>query len=127
LRGGNNKPNYDSDSIDHACEQLEQNELRPQVMVDCSHANSNKDYRRQADVCRDIAKQIRAGQTRIIGIMMESNLVEGRQDVIPGQKLTYGQSVTDACIAWETTEGLLQELAEAVRQRRQLASQKASA
>jgi 3-deoxy-7-phosphoheptulonate synthase len=96
-------------------------------MVDCSHANSNKDYRRQADVCRDIAKQIRAGQTRIIGIMMESNLVEGRQDVIPGQKLTYGQSVTDACIAWETTEGLLQELAEAVRQRRQLASQKASA
>ncbi|MGD2053254.1 MAG: 3-deoxy-7-phosphoheptulonate synthase [Gammaproteobacteria bacterium] len=127
LRGGNNKPNYDSDSIDHACEQLEQNELRPQVMVDCSHANSNKDYRRQADVCRAIAKQIRAGESRIIGVMMESNLVEGRQDVITGQKLTYGQSVTDACIAWETTEVLLQELAEAVRQRRQLTSQKASA
>ncbi len=127
LRGGNNKPNYDSDSIEHACAQLKQNGLRPEVMVDCSHANSNKDYRRQADVCRDIAKQISAGETRIIGVMMESNLVEGRQDVIPGQKLTYGQSVTDACIAWETTEVLLQELADAVRQRRQLTSQKASA
>jgi 3-deoxy-7-phosphoheptulonate synthase len=127
LRGGNDKPNYDSDSIRQAAEQLQQNGLRPEVMVDCSHANSNKDYRRQPNVCRDIARQLRAGESRIIGVMMESNLIEGRQDVILGQKLTYGQSITDACIAWETTEVLLQELAEAVKQRRKLTSQKASA
>ena len=127
LRGGNNKPNYDSESIRHASEQLKQNGLRPEVMVDCSHANSNKDYRRQAIVCREIAKQLSAGETHIIGVMMESNLVEGRQDVIPGQKLTYGQSVTDACIAWETTEVLLNELAEAVKKRRKIVSQQATA
>jgi 3-deoxy-7-phosphoheptulonate synthase len=96
-------------------------------MVDCSHANSNKDYRRQVDVCRDIAKQVSSGEKRIIGVMMESHLVEGRQDVIKGQELTYGQSITDACIAWETTEVLLQELAEAVKQRREALSQQASA
>lgn len=127
LRGGNGKPNYDKESINRAAEQLQKSGLRPEVMVDCSHANSNKDYRRQADVCRDVARQISAGEKRIIGVMMESNLVEGRQDVVKGQKLTYGQSITDACIAWETTEELLQELAEAVRQRRKVVSQKASA
>ncbi len=127
LRGGNGKPNYDSESIEQAAEQLEQNGLRAAIMVDCSHANSNKDYRRQADVCRDVAGQIGQGERRIFGVMMESNLVEGRQDVIKGQKLTYGQSITDACIAWETTEVLLQELAQAVRQRREMKAQKASA
>lgn len=127
LRGGNGKPNYDSESIKQAAEQLQKNGLRPKMMVDCSHANSNKDYRRQVDVCREIAKQLSAGEKRIIGVMMESNLVEGRQDVIKGQKLTYGQSITDACIAWETTEVLLQELAEAVKQRREALSQEASA
>ena len=127
LRGGDGKPNYDSKSIAQAAEQLKQNGLRPHVMVDCSHANSNKDYRRQVDVCRDVAKQISSGEQRIIGVMMESNLVEGRQDVIKGQKLTYGQSITDACIAWETTEVLLQELANAVKQRREVLGQKASA
>ena len=127
LRGGDGKPNYDSASIKHASEQLQRNGLRSEVMVDCSHANSNKDYRRQVDVCRDVAAQISNGEKAIIGVMMESNLVEGRQDVIPGQKLTYGQSVTDACIAWETTEVLLNELAEAVRQRHKILSQQASA
>jgi 3-deoxy-7-phosphoheptulonate synthase len=127
LRGGNNQPNYDSESIKQASEQLVQNGLRPEVMVDCSHANSNKDYRRQADVCREIAKQLNAGETHIIGVMMESNLVEGRQDVITGQKLTYGQSITDACIAWETTEVLLKELADAVKLRRRIVSQQVSA
>jgi len=127
LRGGNDKPNYDSESIRLAAEQLQKNGLRPSVMVDCSHANSNKDYRRQVDVCRDLAIQISSGEKRIIGVMMESNLVEGRQNVRKGQKLTYGQSITDACIAWETTEVLLQELAEAVIQRREVVSQKASA
>ncbi len=87
-------------------------------MVDCSHANTNKDYRRQADVCRDVAGQIRNGDHRIMGVMLESHLVEGRQDVVPGKELTYGQSVTDACINWETTETLLRELAEAVKVRR---------
>jgi 3-deoxy-7-phosphoheptulonate synthase len=125
LRGGNGKPNYDKKSINRAAEQLQKSGLRPEVMVDCSHANSNKDYRRQVDVCRDVAKQISAGEKRIIGVMMESNLVEGRQDVVKGQELTYGQSITDACIAWETTEMLLQELAEAVKQRREVVSQKA--
>ena len=127
LRGGNDKPNYDSESIKNATGQLQKNGLRPVVMVDCSHANSNKDYRRQADVCRDIAGQVGSGEKRIIGVMMESHLVEGRQDVIKGQELTYGQSITDACIAWETTEVLLQELAEAVKQRREVVSQQASA
>ena len=124
LRGGNGKPNYDSESITVAAEQLQKNGQQPVVMVDCSHANSNKDYRRQAEVCHDIAGQISSGEKRIIGVMMESNLVEGRQDVVKGQKLTYGQSITDACIAWETTEVLLQELAEAVKQRRDIVSQK---
>ena len=128
LRGGNGKPNYDSEQY-QTCRRAitARMDSRPEVMVDCSHANSNKDYRRQADVCRDIAKQVSAGEKRIIGVMMESHLVEGRQDVIKGQELTYGQSITDACIAWETTEVLLQELAEAVKQRREVLSQQASA
>ena len=127
LRGGNGKPNYDSASIKAASELLQKNGLRPEMMVDCSHANSNKDYRRQVDVCRDVCSQLSAGEKHIIGVMMESHLVEGRQDVIEGQKLTYGQSITDACIAWETTETLLNELAEAVRQRRKVNSNKESA
>jgi len=127
LRGGDGKPNYDSESISHAAEQLQKNGLHPSVMVDCSHANSNKDYRRQVDVCRDLATQISTGEKRIIGVMMESNLVEGRQNVVKGQKLTYGQSITDACIAWETTEVLLQELAQAVKHRRDAVSQIESA
>ena len=126
LRGGDGKPNYDKDSINNAAEQLQQNGLHPSVMVDCSHANSNKDYRRQVDVCRDVAKQISSGEKRIFGVMMESNLVEGRQDVVKGQELTYGQSITDACIAWETSEVLLQELAQAVKQRRDALSKMAS-
>jgi len=126
LRGGK-KPNYDADSIQHAAGQLEKNGLKPQLMVDCSHANSNKDYRRQIDVCHNVAMQVSNGEKRIIGVMLESHLVEGRQDVIAGQKLTYAQSVTDACISWESTDTLLRELAEAVQKRRQVSSQKASA
>jgi 3-deoxy-7-phosphoheptulonate synthase len=127
LRGGGSQPNYDAASIKHAAEQLQKNGLPAQLMVDCSHANSSKDYRRQVDVCRDVASQIKQGENRIIGVMIESHLVEGRQDVIPGQALTYGQSVTDACIAWETTETLLHELAAAVKQRREINSHQASA
>jgi 3-deoxy-7-phosphoheptulonate synthase len=118
LRGGR-KPNYDSASVQQAAEQLQKSGLQPCLMVDCSHANSNKDYRRQLDVCQDVAGQIRNGEKRIMGVMLESNLVEGRQDVVPDKELTYGQSVTDACINWESTETLLRELATAVKVRRE--------
>lgn len=117
LRGGK-KPNYDAASVQVAAEQLEKSGLRAALMVDCSHANSNKDYHRQIDVCRDVAGQISKGDKRIMGVMIESHLVEGRQDVVEGKELTYGQSVTDACISWESTETLLRELAEAVQSRR---------
>jgi len=117
LRGGKS-PNYDAKSIQHAADQLEQCDLRSSLMVDCSHANSNKDYLRQIDVCRDVAEQVSQGDKRIMGVMIESHLVEGRQDVVEGQELTYGQSVTDACISWASTETLLRELAMAVQARR---------
>ena len=117
LRGGK-QPNYDAASIQHAAEQLEKYGLKPLMMVDCSHANSMKDYRRQVDVCNSVVAQVADGENRIMGVMLESHLVEGRQDVIDGQSLTYGQSVTDACISWETTEGCLRDLADAVRKRR---------
>ena len=117
LRGGK-KPNYDAASIQNAVSQLEQSGLRSTLMVDCSHANSNKDYRRQIDVCRDVAGQVAKGDRHIMGVMIESHLVEGRQDVVAGKELTYGQSITDACISWESTETLLRELAVAVRARR---------
>ena len=117
LRGGK-EPNYDAASVQNAAEQLEKSGLRSSLMVDCSHANSNKDYNRQIDVCRDVAKQVSQGDKRIMGVMLESHLVEGRQDVVEGKELTYGQSVTDACISWESTEVLLRELAAAVKARR---------
>ncbi len=126
LRGGR-QPNYDAKNVQHAAEQLEKYGLKPSMMIDCSHANSMKDYRRQVDVCNNISLQIADGDNRIIGVMLESHLVEGRQDVIHGQKLTYGQSVTDACISWETTEICLQDLAAAVRKRRGINARQASA
>lgn len=126
LRGGK-RPNYDEKSISEAAEQLESNGLKAHVMIDCSHANSNKDYRRQVEVCKAVAEQVSHGDKRIIGVMIESHLVEGRQDVIEGQKLRYGQSVTDACIAWETTEDLLRRLAIAVQARRKVSSHRNSA
>ena len=117
LRGGN-QPNYDTESIQTASDQLEKSGLRSSLMVDCSHANSSKDYLRQIDVCRDVAGQVSKGDKRIMGVMIESHLLEGRQDVVEGQEITYGQSITDACISWESTEGLLRELAVAVQARR---------
>jgi 3-deoxy-7-phosphoheptulonate synthase len=86
--------------------------------VDCSHANSGKDHHRQSAVAHDLAHQVATGSREIIGIMMESFLVEGRQNVKPGKKLLYGQSITDACMDWEATAPLLVELAAAVRKRR---------
>jgi len=97
------------------------------MMIDCSHANSMKDYRRQVDVCDNVASQIADGENCIMGVMIESHLVEGRQDVIAGHSLTYGQSITDACISWETTEICLRNLASAIRKRRDINAQQASA
>lgn len=115
LRGGRNKVNYDAESVAATCEKLQAVNLRPQVMIDCSHANSNKDHTRQAIVCRDVATQISHGEHRIIGVMLESNLVSGAQKLIPGRPLVHGQSITDACMGWPETATLLCELAKAVR------------
>jgi 3-deoxy-7-phosphoheptulonate synthase len=118
LRGGKT-PNYDAKSVNQAAEELEQAGLSPIMMIDCSHANSNKEYERQIIVGQDIANQVAAGDKRIIGVMIESHLKAGRQDIVPGQPLVYGQSITDPCIDWSNSVPLLHELAAAVRKRRQ--------
>jgi len=118
LRGGNGKPNYDAESINKASAELEKNGQSAKIMVDCSHANSNKDYKQQVEVSRDLAKQISAGDNRIFGAMIESHLIEGRQN-IDDDCLTYGQSITDACVGWNDSLKMLDELAAAVRERRQ--------
>jgi 3-deoxy-7-phosphoheptulonate synthase len=115
LRGGRNMVNYTADTVADTCVQLQAAALPPRVMIDCSHANSGKDFRRQSTVCRDIAAQIAAGNRNIIGVMLESNLVEGAQKLVPGKSPIYGQSITDACIGWEETLTLLRELGGAVR------------
>jgi len=118
LRGGKTGPNYGPGAIAEVTALLEKAGLTPSIMVDCSHGNSNKDHRNQPTVADAVASQIRAGNGAITGVMIESHLVEGRQDVIPGQKLVYGQSITDACLGWEATKGVLSNLADAVRDRR---------
>jgi 3-deoxy-7-phosphoheptulonate synthase len=117
LRGGK-QPNYSAADIDAACALLQAAGLREQVMVDVSHANSSKQHRKQIEVTQAVAQQIAAGDTRVCGVMIESHLQEGRQDIVPGQPLQHGVSVTDACIGWEQTVPVLQGLAVAVRQRR---------
>jgi 3-deoxy-7-phosphoheptulonate synthase len=119
LRGGKH-PNYDMFSVDDASGLLNAAGLPLRIMIDASHSNSRKVPARQIDVARDIAAQIGRGSLSIFGIMLESHLVEGRQDVIDGQALTYGQSITDACISWDATGPLLHELADAVEKRRQI-------
>ncbi|HXJ17344.1 MAG TPA: 3-deoxy-7-phosphoheptulonate synthase [Candidatus Polarisedimenticolia bacterium] len=118
LRGGRNTVNYKADTVAQVCQQLEAAGLPPRVMIDCSHANSNKDYTRQAIVCRDVAQQIANDGGHILGVMLESNLVAGAQNLVEGQPLVYGQSITDACIGWDETLLLLRELAAAVRSAR---------
>jgi 3-deoxy-7-phosphoheptulonate synthase len=97
---------------------MEKAGLQPRIMIDFSHANSSKDYRRQAIACHDVAGQIASGDKRIMGVMIESNLVAGAQPLVAGQPLVYGQSITDACIDWAETYTLLKELAAAVCSRR---------
>ncbi|MBA6412632.1 3-deoxy-7-phosphoheptulonate synthase [Parahaliea sp. F7430] len=118
LRGGKH-PNYDMFSVDDASAMLAKSGLPARIMIDASHANSRKIPARQIDVLQNIATQVARGSQSIFGVMIESNLIEGRQDVVPGQPLIYGQSITDPCIKWEDTEQVLQELATAVRKRRE--------
>ncbi|KVS11958.1 3-deoxy-7-phosphoheptulonate synthase [Burkholderia multivorans] len=118
LRGGKNGPNYDAAHVDASCAVLRAAGLREQVMVDCSHANSNKSHERQIEVAQDLARQLSQGEHRIVGVMIESHLEAGRQDLKPGVPLKYGVSITDACLSWAQTEPVLDVLAEAVRHRR---------
>jgi len=118
LRGGGGRTNYDSASIHQACTLLEKAGLEPLVMVDMSHANSEKQHRRQLDVCADICRQVGDGEKRIFGVMIESNLVEGNQKIGPAGTMTYGQSITDACIGWDDSVACLAELAAASAKRR---------
>ena len=118
LRGGRGMVNYTAAAVRDTAVQMESVGLGPRIMIDCSHANSAKDYRRQGIVCRDVAGQIAGGDHNIIGIMLESNLVAGAQKLVAGQPLIHGQSITDACIDWRETHTLLEELSAAVRARR---------
>ncbi|WP_416401094.1 3-deoxy-7-phosphoheptulonate synthase [Alicycliphilus denitrificans] len=121
LRGGK-APNYGAADVQAACELLEKAGQRPQVMIDLSHANSSKQHARQIAVAAEVAQQIAAGDARITGVMIESHLEEGRQDIVPGQALRHGVSVTDACISFAQTVPVLEQLAAAVRARRAAAS-----
>ena len=118
LRGGRNMVNYTAECVAETSALMQRAGIPPRIMIDFSHANSGKDYKRQSIVCRDVAAQIAAGNRNIVGVMIESNLVAGAQKLVPGQPLVYGQSITDACIDWKGTHALLKELAAAVRSRR---------
>ena len=117
LRGGK-RPNYDAESVNIAAEEMENAGLTPRLMIDFSHANSRKQHDKQLEVGRDVAGQISRGDMRIIGAMIESHLVGGNQDLTSGKPLVYGQSITDACLAWDDSVPLLEMLAEAVQERR---------
>lgn len=117
LRGGAGGPNYDAEAVAELMQALEKAGLPPRVMVDCSHGNSRKNHERQAEVATDLARQVAGGSREIFGTMLESFLVDGRQDYQPGQ-LVRGQSITDACMGWERTEPIFEELARAVQKRR---------
>ncbi|RSZ55612.1 3-deoxy-7-phosphoheptulonate synthase AroG [Massilia atriviolacea] len=117
LRGGKT-PNYDAASVELACQQIAALGLAARLMIDASHANSSKKPENQVPVCADIAAQVAGGDSRIVGVMVESHLVAGRQDLVPGKELVYGQSITDGCIDWDSSVAVLEGLAAAVRQRR---------
>jgi 3-deoxy-7-phosphoheptulonate synthase len=123
LRGGS-RPNYDQASVAAAADELARAGVTPQMMIDASHANSGKKPENQPLVIADIVRQISGGEQRIVGVLIESNLVAGRQDVLPGTALTYGQSITDGCIDWQTTLPALNLLADAVAARREVQRRK---
>jgi 3-deoxy-7-phosphoheptulonate synthase len=118
LRGGAGGPNHDAASVRKALALLCETGERPRLLIDASHGNSGKDYRRQPSVAGEIAAQVAQGERGIVGAMIESFLVEGRQELEDRGQLVYGQSITDACLGWEATVPVLQELAAAVRARR---------
>ncbi len=122
LRGGNDRPNYDAVSVEHVAEAMEQANIKPNIMIDLSHANSLKQCQRQIIVGEDVAGQIANGDRRIMGVMVESHLKGGSQTVVAGQQLTYGQSITDACLSWDDTVPLLKKFAEAVQKRRAISN-----
>ncbi|HEY2628344.1 MAG TPA: 3-deoxy-7-phosphoheptulonate synthase [Usitatibacter sp.] len=117
LRGGK-APNYDAASVEAAAKELGAAGLAPHLMIDFSHANASKQYQKQIEVGADVSKQLAAGDERIVGVMVESHLNPGRQDLVPGQPLAHGVSITDPCLGWDDTAALLQALADAVKQRR---------
>jgi 3-deoxy-7-phosphoheptulonate synthase len=117
LRGGK-QPNHDAASVDVAAKNLAEAGIPARIMIDFSHGNSAKDAEKQVDVGREVAAQIAGGDGRIFGVMVESHLKAGRQDLLPGKELVYGQSITDACLGWEDSKKLLDVLADAVRRRR---------
>ena len=123
LRGGK-APNFDAASVQSASEVLERSGLAPRIMIDASHANSGKNPDNQPAVVEDIAAQLEGGERRIIGVMVESHLVGGRQDPVDGRALVYGQSITDGCLGWEASVAVLERLAEAVRRRRALPAER---
>jgi 3-deoxy-7-phosphoheptulonate synthase len=118
LRGGDGGPNYDTVTVQKVASALRTAGVTPRLMIDASHGNSSKDYRRQPAVVHDVATQVREGERAIFGMMMESFLVDGRQDLVDPASLRYGQSITDACMGWDMTVPAIAELAEAVRARR---------
>jgi 3-deoxy-7-phosphoheptulonate synthase len=117
LRGGH-QPNFDAASVEAVCRELASRGLAQRLMIDASHANSLKKFENQLAVCRDVTGQLAGGEERIFGVMIESHLVAGRQDLVPGRDLVYGQSITDACLGWEDSVAALETLADGVRQRR---------
>ena len=114
-RGGNNKSNFGSEDVKNSVRILEQNGMNPNIMIDASHANSNKDFKMQSIVVDDVKNQLMLGEKNIIGIMLESNLVEGNQKINSRDKLKYGQSITDSCIGWEETENIILDLDETLK------------
>jgi len=114
LRGGTRTgPNYDAEHVTKVCAKLATKGLREVVMIDCSHGNSLKDHEKQKDVAQSICEQVAGGSYQVVGAMIESHLIAGRQDYVPGQPAVYGQSITDACISFEQTEPILEQLATA--------------
>jgi 3-deoxy-7-phosphoheptulonate synthase len=118
LRGGSDGPNHGAEAVAAACEVLRKAGLPERLVIDCSHANSGKDPARQPEVAETVGTQVAGGSRSVVGVMLESFLVEGRQDVVEGEELIYGRSITDACLGWETTVPVVEGLARAVRARR---------
>ncbi|HEX3059556.1 MAG TPA: 3-deoxy-7-phosphoheptulonate synthase, partial [Usitatibacter sp.] len=111
-------PNYDAANVEAAASELSAAGLAPHLMIDFSHANASKQYRKQIEVGANVAAQLAKGEERVMGVMVESHLNEGRQDLVPGEALQYGVSITDPCLGWSDTESLLDVLAKGVRDRR---------